>query len=46
MDVLRAAGMGEGGELAELLWAEMGLAPDAHVTQARPFFFIKEYKLL
>ncbi len=29
-------GVGEGevnGELAETLWTEMGLAPDAHITQ-------------
>ena len=35
MEVLRSAGMGAGGdELAELLWTEMGLSADAHVTQA------------
>ena len=34
-------GAGEGeaqvnGELAETLWTEMGLAPDAHITQVQP----------
>ena len=34
-------GPGEGeaqvnGELAETLWTEMGLAPDAHITQVSP----------
>ena len=33
MEVLLAAGVGEGGELAELLWTEMGLSEDAHITQ-------------
>jgi hypothetical protein len=33
IDVLQAAGMGEGGELAELLWTEMGLPENGHVTQ-------------
>lgn len=33
VEVLRDAGVGEGGELAELLWTEMGLSEDAHITQ-------------
>ncbi len=33
--LLASVGMGEGGEQVELLWSEMGLAPDAHITQAR-----------
>lgn len=33
VEVLHAAGVGEGGELAELLWTEMGLSQDAHITQ-------------
>ena len=34
--LLASVGLGEGGEHVELLWSEMGLAPDASVTQARP----------
>ncbi len=33
VEVLRGTGVGEGGELAELLWTEMGLSEDAHITQ-------------
>ncbi len=40
MALLKAVG-GQGeaqvnGELAETLWTEMGLAPDAHITQVSP----------
>ncbi|KAK9823055.1 hypothetical protein WJX81_005034 [Elliptochloris bilobata] len=31
--LLASVGLGEGGEHVELLWSEMGLAPDAHITQ-------------
>ena len=33
--LLASAGLGEGGEHVELLWSEMGLAPDAFITQVR-----------
>jgi len=33
--LLASVGVGEGGEQVELLWSEMGLAPNAHITQAR-----------
>lgn len=32
--LLASVGVGEGGEQVELLWNEMGLAPNAHITQA------------
>ncbi len=38
VEVLHGAGVGEGGELAELLWTEMGLSEDAHITQVAPLF--------
>ncbi len=34
MALLASVGVGEGGEQVELLWNEMGLAPNAHITQA------------
>ena len=33
--LLASVGLGEGGEHVELLWSEMGLAPDAYITQVR-----------
>ncbi|BDA49631.1 probable 2-oxoglutarate dehydrogenase E1 component [Coccomyxa sp. Obi] len=43
VEVLRGAGVGEGGELAELLWTEMGLSEDAHITQAAWEGFMVQY---
>lgn len=33
--LLASVGLGEGGEHVELLWSEMGLAPDAFITQVQ-----------
>ena len=33
--LLASVGLGEGGEHVELLWSEMGLAPNAFITQVR-----------
>ncbi len=37
-DALRAAGIGVNGELADLLWTEMGLAQDAQITKVHLLF--------